>query len=116
MTFTQSIEAPLTLKDTAVMSGQLVTHNGRGSGNLNVALRRVVSPQAWTELGVGFGAGLSLEAKGYRTLTRRTFTNVSGVVTFGDRGVDITFIPSQSLHPSIRSFLRCSLLVFWLYG
>lgn len=94
MTFTQSIEAPLTLKDTAVMSGQLVTHNGRGSGNLNVALRRVVSPQAWTELGVGFGAGLSLEAKGYRTLTRRTFTNVSGVVTFGDRGVDITFIPT----------------------
>nr|CAG4650026.1 EOG090X03AJ [Sida crystallina] len=89
MNFTQSIEAPLTLKDTAVLSGQLSTHKGAGSGGLNVGLRRVISPQSWAELELGFGNGFSLGAKGFRTLTRRTFTNMSGVLTFTDRGVQL---------------------------
>jgi DnaJ family protein C protein 11 len=33
MSFSQSIEAPLTLKNTACLSGQLQTNNGVGSGN-----------------------------------------------------------------------------------
>nr|CAG4644654.1 EOG090X03AJ [Leptodora kindtii] len=86
MTFTQSIEAPLTLKDSAFMSGQMTTRNGTGSGTVNVALRRVLSAEGWFEVEVGCGGGLALSAKGFRTLTKRTFTNISGVVTFTDRG------------------------------
>uniref|UniRef100_A0AAY4CW26 J domain-containing protein n=1 Tax=Denticeps clupeoides TaxID=299321 RepID=A0AAY4CW26_9TELE len=37
MHISQSIEAPLTAKDTAVLSGSLSTHNGSGGGNINLA-------------------------------------------------------------------------------
>ncbi|XP_076652071.1 dnaJ homolog subfamily C member 11 isoform X2 [Halictus rubicundus] len=43
MSFTQSIEAPLTLRDTVTMYGQLSTQNGTGTGSINVSTRRLVS-------------------------------------------------------------------------
>uniref|UniRef100_A0A672JFA2 DnaJ homolog subfamily C member 11 n=1 Tax=Salarias fasciatus TaxID=181472 RepID=A0A672JFA2_SALFA len=43
MHISQSIEAPLTTKDTAILSGSLSTHNGNGGGTINLALRRVTS-------------------------------------------------------------------------
>uniref|UniRef100_A0A8K9WWQ0 DnaJ (Hsp40) homolog, subfamily C, member 11a n=1 Tax=Oncorhynchus mykiss TaxID=8022 RepID=A0A8K9WWQ0_ONCMY len=36
MHISQSIEAPLTTSDTAVLSGSLSTHNGNGGGNINL--------------------------------------------------------------------------------
>uniref|UniRef100_A0AAQ5Z9I1 DnaJ homolog subfamily C member 11 n=1 Tax=Amphiprion ocellaris TaxID=80972 RepID=A0AAQ5Z9I1_AMPOC len=38
MHISQSIEAPLTNSDTAVLSGSLSTHNGNGGGNINMTL------------------------------------------------------------------------------
>uniref|UniRef100_A0A671RWS0 DnaJ homolog subfamily C member 11 n=1 Tax=Sinocyclocheilus anshuiensis TaxID=1608454 RepID=A0A671RWS0_9TELE len=55
MHISQSIEAPLTTSDTAILSGSLSTHNGNGGGNINLALRRVTSAKGWGE--VEFGAG-----------------------------------------------------------
>nr|SVE70323.1 EOG090X03AJ [Daphnia similis]SVE70947.1 EOG090X03AJ [Daphnia similis]SVE72210.1 EOG090X03AJ [Daphnia similis] len=92
MNFSQSIEAPLTLNDTAFLSGQLSTHKGSGSGSVNVSLRRITSPDGWAELEMGFGSGLSLAAKGFRNLTRRIFTNISGIVTSTDRGLTLGFV------------------------
>nr|CAG4637676.1 EOG090X03AJ [Chydorus sphaericus] len=92
MSFSQSIEAPLTLKDTAFMSGQLSTHKGSGSGNVNVSMRRLTSADGWAEVEVGCGSGLSLSAKGFRNLTKRLFTNISGIVTFTDRGLKLGFV------------------------
>lgn len=43
-------QAPLTTKDTAVLSGSLSTHNGNGGGTINLALRRVTSAQGWGEV------------------------------------------------------------------
>uniref|UniRef100_A0A7N5ZXP8 J domain-containing protein n=1 Tax=Anabas testudineus TaxID=64144 RepID=A0A7N5ZXP8_ANATE len=43
MHISQSIEAPLTSRDTAILSGSLSTHNGNGGGTINVAFRRVTS-------------------------------------------------------------------------
>uniref|UniRef100_A0A673MG86 DnaJ homolog subfamily C member 11-like n=1 Tax=Sinocyclocheilus rhinocerous TaxID=307959 RepID=A0A673MG86_9TELE len=36
MHISQSIEAPLTTSDTAILSGSLSTHNGNGGGNINL--------------------------------------------------------------------------------
>uniref|UniRef100_A0A8C8BSF9 J domain-containing protein n=1 Tax=Oncorhynchus tshawytscha TaxID=74940 RepID=A0A8C8BSF9_ONCTS len=38
MHISQSIEAPLTNSDTAMLSGSLSTHNGNGGGNINMTL------------------------------------------------------------------------------
>nr|CAG4641554.1 EOG090X03AJ [Eurycercus lamellatus] len=92
MSFSQSIEAPLTLKDTAFMSGQLSTHKGSGSGNVNVSLRRLTSSEGWAEVEVGCGNGLSLSAKGFRNLTKRIFTNISGVVTYTGDALTLGFV------------------------
>lgn len=73
MTFTQSIEAPLTTKDTLIMYGQLSVQNGTGSGSVNVAAKRLISPKGWVEADIGVGNGPTLALKGYRTLTRRIF-------------------------------------------
>lgn len=43
-------QAPLTTKDTAVLSGSLSTHNGNGGGTVNLALRRVTSAEGWGEV------------------------------------------------------------------
>uniref|UniRef100_A0A8C7ZEY6 DnaJ homolog subfamily C member 11 n=1 Tax=Oryzias sinensis TaxID=183150 RepID=A0A8C7ZEY6_9TELE len=50
MHISQSIEAPLTNNDTAMLSGSLSTHNGSGGGNINVTVRRVVSAKGWGEV------------------------------------------------------------------
>lgn len=44
------LQAPLTTKDTAVLSGSLSTHNGNGGGTINLALRRVTSAKGWGEV------------------------------------------------------------------
>lgn len=45
-----SLQAPLTTKDTAILSGSLSTHNGNGGGTINLALRRVTSAKGWGEV------------------------------------------------------------------
>ena len=50
MSVTQSVECPLTVKDTATVSGHLSTRNGTGAGSISLALRRVLSHTAWAEV------------------------------------------------------------------
>ena len=50
MSVIQSVECPLTVKDTAVVSGHLSTRNGIGAGSISLALRRVLSHTAWAEV------------------------------------------------------------------
>lgn len=50
MHISQSIEAPLTSTDTAILSGNLSTQNGNGGGSINLALRRVTSAKGWGEV------------------------------------------------------------------
>ncbi|PKU33547.1 subfamily c member hypothetical protein [Limosa lapponica baueri] len=57
MHISQSIEAPLTATDTAILSGNLSTQNGNGGGSINLALRRVTSAKGWGEQYFGLGLG-----------------------------------------------------------
>ncbi|XP_055787550.1 dnaJ homolog subfamily C member 11-like isoform X2 [Salvelinus fontinalis] len=89
MHISQSIEAPLTTSDTAVLSGSLSTHNGNGGGNINVALRRVTSPKGWgeVEFGAGDTHGPLLGMKIFRNLTARCFVTAQCGLHFSSRGV-----------------------------
>ncbi|OXU26015.1 hypothetical protein TSAR_010719 [Trichomalopsis sarcophagae] len=82
MSFTQSIEAPLTLKDTALLGGELGIKNGVGSGSINFSIRRLVSPRGWFEVQAGAGNGPTLGFRGYRSLTKRIFFNGGTVLQF----------------------------------
>nr|CAD7411147.1 unnamed protein product [Timema cristinae] len=87
MSFSQSIEAPLTLQDTVTMAGSLSTQNGVGSGSVNVSARRLISEKGWVEAEFGAGSGPMLSLKGFRTLTKRTFANATGLFQFTPVGI-----------------------------
>ncbi|XP_059924579.1 dnaJ homolog subfamily C member 11-like [Gadus macrocephalus] len=89
MHISQSIEAPLTNKDTAVLSGSLSTHNGTGGGNINVVVRRVTSAKGWGEVEVGAGdiLGPLFGLKVFRNLTVRCFLTAQCGVQFSPRGM-----------------------------
>lgn len=55
------------------MYGQLSVHNGNGSGTVNVAAKRLISPKGWVEVDVGAGNGLTVALKGFQTLTKSIF-------------------------------------------
>ncbi|CAL8340658.1 unnamed protein product [Merluccius merluccius] len=89
MHISQSIEAPLTNKDTAVLSGSLSTHNGNGGGNINMVVRRVTSAKGWGEVEVGAGdvLGPLFGLKVFRNLTARCFLTAQCGVQFSPRGL-----------------------------
>ncbi|XP_063991698.1 dnaJ homolog subfamily C member 11 isoform X2 [Diachasmimorpha longicaudata] len=82
MTFEQSIEAPLTLRDKLILYGTLDTRNGVGVGTINVAARRAMSAKNYLEFDVGGGNGPTLSLKGYHALTDRVFTTGALSVQF----------------------------------
>ncbi|CAL7942456.1 unnamed protein product [Xylocopa violacea] len=82
MSFTQSIDAPLTSQDIVTMYGELSTRNGIGSGSINVAARRLLSPKGWIELDVGAGSGPTLALRGLRVLPYRLIFSGTSVVEF----------------------------------
>jgi len=73
MSIAQSIEAPITRKDMIIMSGNLYSSNGNGSGGFVIAGRRLLN-KGWLELCAGAGNGFLLGLKGKslcKSLTRR---------------------------------------------
>ncbi|CAN7938279.1 unnamed protein product, partial [Ixodes hexagonus] len=79
MTFSQSIEAPLSLNDTVTLSGNLSTQNGNGSGSITCSLRHLISSTAWSEFEIGAGNGLFSSVKGFKTISKRSFVSVQGM-------------------------------------
>jgi len=78
MSINQSIEAPLTRHNTAILSGKLQHTKESGSGNVNCALRRVFSHQAWGELEFATGTnGGEFSVKGFRNLDKKRFGTLS---------------------------------------
>ncbi|KAK1897827.1 DnaJ like subfamily C member 11 [Dissostichus eleginoides] len=100
MHISQSIEAPLTTKDTAILSGSLSTHNGNGGGTVNLALRRVTSTKGWgeVELGAGDTHGPLLAMKIFRNLTPRFFVTGQCGLQFSSRGVRPGFTTMLARH------------------
>ncbi|KAH8333301.1 hypothetical protein KR074_008568 [Drosophila pseudoananassae] len=107
MSIAQSIEAPITRKDMIIMSGNLYSSNGNGSGGFVVAGRRLLN-KGWLELCAGAGNGFLLGLKGKslhkgrvlivaylkyryflggRTLTQKLTLNGGTNLNFRDNGV-----------------------------
>ena len=72
MSISQSIEAPITLRDTAIMSGSLQSSNGNGSGGFMISGRRLIN-KGWLELDVGAGNGPIIGVKGMNMKFRILF-------------------------------------------
>eukprot|EP00111_Clytia_hemisphaerica_P005692 TCONS_00016511-protein len=77
MSVNQSIEAPLTTKNTAIITGTMSHSNGNGVGSVNVAMRRLISHKTWAEGEVGVGNGPTFRCKAFRNLGKKMFGTVS---------------------------------------
>ena len=55
MTFNQSVEFPLTQRNSCTLSGQLHTHNGTGTGGMNLGWRHLFSHKSWSEVEIVAG-------------------------------------------------------------
>ncbi|XP_061197810.1 dnaJ homolog subfamily C member 11-like [Saccostrea echinata] len=77
----QSVDYPITPKDTAIISGSVSSRNGNGSGSLLVGYRRQTSDKGWLQGQTTFGRSVPLELHAYRQLTRRCYCK--GAIGFG---------------------------------
>ncbi|CAG0913349.1 unnamed protein product [Notodromas monacha] len=95
MSFSQSIEVPMSPEDTVCLTGNLQTNNGIGSGAINASLRRMRSPGGY-EFGFGIGDGLIASAKGFRSFSSRSYATLTGDCLFTSRGLSPGFVASTS--------------------
>lgn len=65
MSFNQSVEFPLTQKDTCTLSGQLQTKNGTGAGGINLGWRHIFSHKSWAEVELAAGIFIILKKNCY---------------------------------------------------
>lgn len=86
MSISQSIDAPITTRDTATMSGNLSSQNGNGAGSFVISGRRLIN-KGWLALDIGAGNGPSIGIKGSRTLTERIFCNGGATLNFRHNGI-----------------------------
>ncbi|KAK2157929.1 hypothetical protein LSH36_181g03013 [Paralvinella palmiformis] len=86
ISISQSIECPLTTKNTAIIAGNLASRNGRGQGQISVTGRRLVSDNGWAEVELSAGDGTAIIVRGFRTLWRRAFGTMSGSLQFTPHG------------------------------
>ncbi|XP_035517233.1 dnaJ homolog subfamily C member 11 [Morone saxatilis] len=114
MHISQSIEAPLTNSDTAVLSGSLSTHNGNGGGNINMTVRRVTSAKGWGELEFGAGdiLGPLLGLKVFRNVTPRCFLTAQCGLQFSPRGLrpSCSLMTARHLDQNTMGYLQ------WRWG
>lgn len=96
MSISQSIEAPITLKDTVTMSGNLQSSNGTGSGNFLISGRRLIN-KGWLELDLGAGNGPLVGMKASRNLSQKVFCNGGLSLNFRDHGVVPTFVTTLAV-------------------
>uniref|UniRef100_A0A8C9W829 DnaJ homolog subfamily C member 11 n=2 Tax=Scleropages formosus TaxID=113540 RepID=A0A8C9W829_SCLFO len=114
MHISQSIEAPLTTTDTAILSGSLSTQNGNGGGNISLALRRVTSAKGWGELEFGAGDthGPLFGMKIFHNLTPRCFVTAQCGMQFSSRGVrpGLSTVLARHLDKNTMGYLQ------WRWG
>ncbi|XP_041637476.1 dnaJ homolog subfamily C member 11 [Cheilinus undulatus] len=114
MHISQSIEAPLTNSDTAVLSGSLSTHNGNGGGNINMTVRRVTSAKGWGEVEFGAGdiLGPLIGLKVFRNVTTRCFLTAQCGLQFSPRGLrpSCSLMTARHLDQNTMGYLQ------WRWG
>ncbi|NP_001268823.1 dnaJ homolog subfamily C member 11 isoform X1 [Bombyx mandarina] len=103
MTIQQSIDAPVTLRNTMTLSGNISTQNGIGTGSINMCNRHLSSEKGWTEVECGIGNGPLLGVKLFRTLSRLMFLNCGTVLQFTSRGISPSFVSTLALQLDAHS-------------
>uniref|UniRef100_A0A452QQ91 DnaJ heat shock protein family (Hsp40) member C11 n=1 Tax=Ursus americanus TaxID=9643 RepID=A0A452QQ91_URSAM len=105
MHISQSIEAPLTTTDTAILSGSLSTQNGNGGGSINFALRRVTSAKGWGELRTGCHPGPL-------SVCPPSFVTTNCALQFSSRGIrpGLTTVLARNLDKNTVGYLQ------WRWG
>ncbi|CAH2034852.1 unnamed protein product, partial [Iphiclides podalirius] len=103
MTIQQSIDAPVTLRNTMTLSGNISTQNGIGSGSVNVSNRHLSSEKGWAEVECGIGNGPLLGFKVFRTLSRLMFLNCGTVLQFTPRGIVPSLVSTVALQLDAHS-------------
>ena len=78
ISFAQSIEAPLSNTEKCVITGNVNTHNGQGSGSVGCTLKRVTSEKSSHEIDFSIGSGPRCGGRFHRRLSTSTFLNISG--------------------------------------
>ncbi|XP_044266778.1 dnaJ homolog subfamily C member 11 [Tribolium madens] len=122
MQFSQSVDFPLTQKDTCTLSGQLQAQNGTGGGAVNLSWRHIYSHKSWAEVEMAAGSGPSVSFKGFRTLSKRFFWNGGTILQFTPEGIrpgimstlamqiDKHSVGYLTYHGGIRSFVSTSVV------
>uniref|UniRef100_H3B798 DnaJ homolog subfamily C member 11 n=1 Tax=Latimeria chalumnae TaxID=7897 RepID=H3B798_LATCH len=117
MHISQSIEAPLTASDTAVMSGSLSTQNGNGGGSISFALRRVTSTKGWGEahkivLGPADREGPDTCTIMLRAWRQSSFITTHCAMQFSSRGIQpgLTTVVARHLDKNTMGYLQ------WRWG
>ncbi|EFA04019.2 dnaJ homolog subfamily C member 11 isoform X1 [Tribolium castaneum] len=122
MQFSQSVDFPLTQKDTCTLSGQLQAQNGTGGGAVNLSWRHIYSHKSWAEVEMAAGSGPSVSFKGFRTLSKRFFWNGGTILQFTPEGIrpgimstlamqiDKHSVGYLTYHGGIRSFVSTSIV------
>ncbi|XP_060809673.1 dnaJ homolog subfamily C member 11 [Amyelois transitella] len=103
MTIQQSIDAPVTLRNTMTLSGNISTQNGIGTGSVNMCNRHLSSEKGWTEVEFGIGNGPLVGFKIFRTLSRLMFLNCGTALHFTPRGISPSLISTMALQLDAHS-------------
>jgi len=74
MSMSMSTEAPITLRDTIVLSGNISSR----SGSVSSSYKRLLSTNGWIKYDVTAGNGLHVGAKIFKMLTKTVFGTVEG--------------------------------------
>ena len=98
ISFNQTIEAPISNSDNAILSGHVSTRDGTGSGAVGCSLRRVTSDHSWHQFSISFGEGPTFRTEAYRKLSTHTFVNMSGSLQFKPIGIKPAFSISLGNH------------------
>ncbi|XP_039763790.1 dnaJ homolog subfamily C member 11 [Pararge aegeria] len=103
MTIQQSIDAPVTLRNTVTLSGNISTQNGTGTGAVTMSNRHLSSERGWTEVECGIGNGPVFGFKLFRTLSRLMFVNCGTGLQFTSRGIVPSFVSTMALQLDAHS-------------
>lgn len=112
MEIDQSLDAPLTTKDTLSLTGNLQNKNGIGGGAFATSLRHVSSPTSWSEYQFTAGHGPLFGIKWFRYLTKRSFCTITGLCHYksGELTPGIEVVLYRHLDKNLEGF------VTWKFG
>lgn len=98
MSISQSVDAPLSNTDSTSLSGSIDARNGRGSGQVAVSLRHIVSAKTWVELQLAAGQGPVMALKGFRTLSKSCFMTANTMLHFSPAGIRPAVDIGKNMH------------------